>query len=241
MAHPNTAPFTPDYADLRSAANDKRRQVAVSKKYYNFSMVKAGQIDEPHYFVPRKSTIGSWTIWPVNLEECTIAPVSKRQLWEEARRLVPRCHHKGRCPEKGYKYMKSEAARQELRARYEGQCWDKAGAFSEFTDSFDGILYLNLAWWDAEDILDNDFENWQDVWDVAPDALFDQFGGVSWGMDWPLDMGALIQNAKVDKRLRGPRDGANLRDWTEVKDGWEFSPDYQFVDDEDAISEFELV
>jgi len=240
MALSNVAPFAPDYADFRSASNEKHRRVTASKKYYDFSNIKAGQVDKPHYFVPLKSTIGSWTQWPADVEECAVGLVSKRDLWEEARRLVPRCHHKGRCPEKNRKYIKKEAARQERRARHEGQCWDKRQVFSDFTDHFDRILYLNLAWWDVEDILDDDFENLWD-WDVAPDAVFDQFGGASWGIDWPLDMGALIRNAKVDKRLRGPRAGVDLGDWTEVKDDWGYSPDYEFVDDEDAISEFELV
>ena len=241
MALSNVVPFAPDYADLRSASNDKHRRVAASKKYYNLATIKAIQVDKPHYLVPKKSTIGAWTQWPADVEECTVGLVPKRDLWEEARRLVPRCHHKGRCPEKRCKYMKREAARQERFARYEGQCWDKRQVFSELADRFDNILYLNLAALDSENMLYAEVEDLWDLWDMAPDAVFDQFGGASWGMDWPLDMGALIRNAKVNKRLRGPRNGVDLGDWTEVKDDWGCSPDYEFVDDEDAISEFELV
>lgn len=161
------------------------------------------------------------------------------------------CHHKSRCPDKKSSFMKREAERQERAARYEGQCWDKRGVFSHFTPAGDYVDYeeeawrdaeyaLNDAWWDAQYALNGLFGESQGPWEVVPEIVLDEYGGMAWELDRPVDFGALVDGARVDRRLR-PGNGRGLRDWTEVGGDWLVSPDYEFVEDEDTISEFELV
>jgi hypothetical protein len=240
MANPISTHQAKTYADLRSASLEKHRTKTVSKKYNNFRTVKPGQFSLPHYTTLPRGCYLFLTLWPASFDDCDIVYPSKRDLFQEAQQMMPGCNHKGRCPDKNHKDMKKRAERQERAARFEGQCWDKGKGFSYFTLTRDGMDYEDDAWWDAESALNEAFAESLVVWENSPNAVLDEDGGVVWGLDRTVDFGALVEDAKVDKRLR-PSNGRGLRDWTEVTCEWLVSPDYEFVDDEDAISEFELV
>lgn len=240
MANPITIAPAKTYADLRSASLEKDRTKTISKKYNNFRTVKPGQFSLPHYTTPSRGLYLFLTLWPASLDDCDIVYPSKRDLFQEAQMMMPGCNHKGRCPDKKHKDMKRRAERQERAARFEGQCWDKRRGFSYFTLTRDDVDYEEDAWWDAESALNEVFAESLGLWEAAPDVVLDEDGVVGWELDRTVDFGALVEGAKVDKRLR-PGNGRGLRDWTEVTCEWLMSPDYEFVDDEDAISEFELV
>lgn len=123
---------------------------------------------------------------------------------------------------------------QERKARYEGRSWEKKGRYSDLiAGTMDDIDYEDMARMDAESALIEAF------FDDGDDVI-DECGGLCWGLDRPVNIGMLVDGARVDRRLRNGN-GRGLRDWTSVGDEWESEWEYEVVEDDDVVSDFELV
>ena len=235
MAGPNLTPAFPTYKDLRSHQVEAKRIKKTAQKYDNFKHVKPGQVGQPHCV----NTLNLFCkpeplSWAGDIHNCKVVTLSKRQLFEEASYTNPRCRHKGRCPDKAYKWSIHSAEQQERRARAEARSWSKLHAFSEFTERRDDCFYDELAWWDAEDELEHD-------WFMNGGLLDDQFGEVQESLDEQLDFGPLVDAAMENWKMAATHRKAWCN-WTEISADWLFSPDYELVEgDEQPMSDFELI
>jgi hypothetical protein len=240
MAGPNLNPASPAYKDLRSHQVEAKRIKKTAQKYANFKYVKPGQVGQPHCV----NTVNQFCraeplSWPGDIHNRKIVILSRRQLFEEVLYTNPRCHHKGRCPEKACKYSIRSAEQQERRAKAEAQSWNKLRAFSEYTERRDDCFYDELAWWDAEDELEHDKVMNGEAHNGF--GLEDQFGEVQEGFDEQLDFGPLVDAAMENWKMATTHRKAWCN-WTEIPADWLFSPDYEWVEgDEQFMSDFELI
>lgn len=236
MARPNLAPASPAYKDLRSHQVEAKRINKTAQKYSNFKYVKPGQVGQPHYV---NIINGFYSSWPGEIHDRKVVTLSKKQLFEEALRTDPRCHHKRRCPDKARKDSKRFAEHQERRARAEALSWSKLHAFSELTEKRDHRFYDELGQWDAEYELQHDwFMNGGLFGGFKPE---DQFGEVEESLDERLDLGPLVDAAMENWKLKATHRKAWCN-WIEIPVDWLFSPDYELVEgDEQFMSDFELI
>ncbi|TLD32402.1 3-methyl-2-oxobutanoate hydroxymethyltransferase [Venturia nashicola] len=123
------------YRDLRSASVPKRRERTRNYKYYNFSVVKAGQLNiqdsQPN---PHPQIITQWHN-PNILEVFELPTVytTRKELYNEAQRTAPRHRHQSCCWKYDRDHVKN-AQRHEIEAKKiatglnsKGECWDFNG------------------------------------------------------------------------------------------------------------------
>jgi hypothetical protein len=140
--------YTNTHRDLRSSSVLRKRERARKYKYYNFSVVKAGQLSVPHYETgPYDATQGWPAHRPVDLTDFPIVAMSKKNLYQEAQRTAP-----FRCNWDYDKFYIKNAHRHGIEARRmarglnsKGEYWDYSGLDAHCLDDY---LKENWGVWD---------------------------------------------------------------------------------------------
>ncbi|QDS71971.1 hypothetical protein FKW77_001295 [Venturia effusa] len=123
------------YRDLRSVSVMKRRERTRNYKYYNFSVVKAGQLELQQCKAETRPEIT--TQWhnphPLEIFELPAVSITKKSLYNEAQRTAPR-NRRQSCCWKCDKVYNKQAQRHELEAKKiasdlntKGEYWDFSG------------------------------------------------------------------------------------------------------------------
>jgi hypothetical protein len=154
------------YRDLRSSSVPRKRDRARKYKYYNFAVVKAGQLNAPHYQTePYHASQGWPNPQPVDLTDLPIVPMTKKNLYQEAQRTAPIVRHRHhRCTWKNDISSVKNASRHEAEAHRmarglnsKGKYWDYSGLDAQYLDD-----YLKGSWsvWDDYEWGDDKFTTW---------------------------------------------------------------------------------
>lgn len=123
------------YRDLRSASVPKRRERMRNFKYYNFSVVKAGQLNIQHAQIEAHPEVITQWHNPNTLEafELPTVCITRKELYDEAQRTAPRNRHQKCCWRCDRNHVKN-AQRHELEAKKvasslnsKGEHWDFSG------------------------------------------------------------------------------------------------------------------
>ncbi|KAE9972832.1 hypothetical protein BLS_003888 [Venturia inaequalis] len=123
------------YRDLRSASVPKRRERTRNYKYYNFSVVKAGQLNIQHSQPQTHPQVITQWHNPNTLEvfELPTLGTTRRELYDEAQRTAPRRRHQSCCWRCDRDHVKN-AQRHQIEAKKiasglnsKGEYWDFSG------------------------------------------------------------------------------------------------------------------
>jgi hypothetical protein len=148
------------FKDIRSASQPKRRTKTRGKKYYNFEVVKPGQLSLPHY--QASETSFGWKLFPADVAQCAVVKLNKRQLYKEAQDTAPNYMRYTGCS-CCIDYLRTSNAKNKAAIKAEAFDWNKRGSRREFAGlySHDYLWYDQLAWddtvcqWEAEQYLED--------------------------------------------------------------------------------------
>ena len=229
------------FKDVRSASKPRRRSKAQRKKYYNFDIVKPGQLAAPHYQAPNSSF--NWPVFPADLAECDVVHLDRKQLFKEAKQTGPSYLGPGCscCVD----WMRKAYAKEKKAVKHEAFDWDKRWSRREFAGQIehDHRNYDELAAMDAEDMMSFEWSRWNWTPDIASDRHV-----CSPECDWcdtyqpteAYDLETMVNNALAG--LRAPVLEIGWEDlagdvWSSPEMEWANETMELFEDDED----FELV
>jgi hypothetical protein len=146
------------FKDLRSSSKPNQRRKTQSKRYYDYDIVKPGQISQPHHATTIEPSSGYWPLFPADLFTCPTVLLTKKQLYDEAQHTAPffRRSHSCCCCRK---WESQHAQRQEAAAKAEAYDWNKFGCRKDFVGqgAWDHTDYEDLSWQDIQDWYDEEW------------------------------------------------------------------------------------
>jgi hypothetical protein len=263
MSLPTSRDLSHSYRDLRSTAVPDKRLRARKYKYFNFDVVKPGQLGVPHYKV---TDAGS--LWPnpppADLTDLPIVPMTRKAFYKEAQQTAKITRHRHhRCPDKKSKDSKRQASRHETIAWKKAQDLSTQGISHDFIDlQPQGILdryerswleeemeyepfclsYSCSLWWSGEgldnfSICDGCDPGWGDTYRKEEE---------NFGLEHLFDSGSRLIDDALEKRDAIVRNKLEELGWidvtAEVVPSWDMDwPVWPSEERTESEEEFELI
>ena len=224
------------FKDIRSASKPRRKSRAQRKKYFNYEVIKPGQLSAPHYQASNVSW--GWPTFPANIAECEIANLSKQQLFKEAKWTAPSYMTYTGCSCCN-DWLRHAYAKEKAAVKGEAFDWDKRLERREFAGqvSHDTRFYDQLADMDADDAWDWEWYRWN----YTPDTVSEEHAcsaECGWCDEYQpsavYDLETLVDNA-----IAGLRTAVREPGWEDLVECAWSSPEMDWVDEGDDLSEDE--
>jgi hypothetical protein len=218
---------TSTFKDLRSPSVANKRTQKRNRKYYNFGIIKLGQLGRDHYY-EGANPWPSWQSWPADKSQYPIVKMNKKQMFEEAKATAPFLPYYCSCCHRESS-MQKDAERKEAAAHEEAYDWKKFGFHTDFVTSEDWIEHDYMAGYDAKD----------DYWAWA--SALDEGGLVK---TFAFDLAPLL-DAAMAKRGEKERIEIEAEGWADVSMDSVTSPEMHWVIESDellkAVESFEMI